>query len=472
MTQVVILGGGPAGCGGAWKLRAEGKAAVTLVERGESFGGNAGSFEWHGHVLDYGSHRLHPATDPAIMADIKGFLGDDLLDRPRHGRIRLLGRWIHFPLKPADLLLHLPPRFAAGTAADIARKTLPRKAQGPESFASVLGRSLGRTICDHFYFPYARKIWGRDPAELSAIQAYKRVSAGSVGKLIRKVVGQVPGFKKPGAGRFYYPRGGFGQISTAYAQAAAQLGADIMTGWTATGLAAPSAEHAPWRVRVRRATEERTLECDHLWSTLPITVVARTLSPAPQPDVLAAAGALDYRAMVLVYLELDAERFSEFDAHYFPGEDIVMTRLSEPKNYAVRSEPKDRTVLCAEVPCAVGDAIWSSGDAELGRIIAQDLARTGLPLARPPIAVTTQRLPQAYPIYVTGYEKHFGTLDRWADTLPRFVSYGRQGLFAHDNTHHALAMAYGAASCLASAGFDVERWHALRGEFAKHVVED
>ena len=69
--------------------------------------------------MDYGIRRLHPATDPAILADIQRLLGGDLLDRPRHGRIGLLGRWIHFPLKPADLMLRMPPGFALG--AKVAR---------------------------------------------------------------------------------------------------------------------------------------------------------------------------------------------------------------------------------------------------------------------------------------------------------------------------------------------------------------
>ena len=30
--------------------------------------------------------------------------------------------------------------------------------------------------------------------------------------------------------------------------------------------------------------------------------------------------------------------------------------------------------------------------------------------------------------------------------------FGRQGLFAHDNTHHALAMAYAAVDCLREDG--------------------
>ena len=125
--RVVILGAGPAGVGAAWRLRALGKASVTLFDQQEVVGGNAGSLTVAGLRVDYGSHRLHPATAPHIMADIRSLLGEDLLDRPRHGRIGLLGRWIHFPLKPVDLALRLPPSFGIGAATDAATKPIRQR---------------------------------------------------------------------------------------------------------------------------------------------------------------------------------------------------------------------------------------------------------------------------------------------------------------------------------------------------------
>ena len=53
------------------------------------------------------------------------------------------------------------------------------------------------------------------------------------------------------------------------------------------------------------------------------------------------------------------------------------------------------------------------------------------------------------------------------------MTFGRQGLFAHDNTHHALAMAYALDECIDSAGrLDRERWCSHRRVFETHVVED
>jgi len=471
-SRVVILGAGPAGLGGAYRLAGREGVRVTVVERRDAVGGNAGSFEWEGQRVDYGSHRLHPACDPMVLDDIRAMLGDDLARRPRHGRIRLLGRWVHFPLRPLDLVLRLDRRFAAGVLRDMALRVAGRSGADGDTFASVLRARLGRTICEHFYFPYARKIWGLAPDELSATQAHRRVAANSFGKLIRKVLGRLPGVPPVGFQHYFYPRDGYGAISEAYAREATARGVELLLGHEVEGLEAPPGGKGPWRVRVRAGDDERALEADHVWSTIPVTALARLVEPAPPAAVLEAADAMRYRSMILVYLGLDVDRFSEFDAHYFPEADVAITRLSEPKNYADRPDPLGRTTLCAELPCSPRDPWWRMEDRELAHRVGEQMARVGLPLPGEPRAVTTRRLGQAYPIYDVGYEAPFETLDAWADGLPGLVTYGRQGLFAHDNTHHALYMGYRAADCLGPDGFDAVRWAGYREEFEGHVVED
>lgn len=472
LPHVVILGAGPAGAGAAYRLRATNRARVTVIERGERAGGNAGSFEINGNHVDFGSHRLHPECEPIILNDIRALLGDDLVYRTRHGRIRLRGRWVHFPLKPLDLLLHLDPSFLGGAARDAIVRLGRRTRTDADSFGDVLMARLGPTICNTFYFPYARKLWGLEPEQMSAEQAQRRVAANSPGKLIRKVLGQVPGLRAPGAGRFYYPRHGFGQITDAYAAAARAAGAEFLMGWTAARLDAPTTSDAPWTVTAEKDGERRSIVADHIWTTIPLTLLARMVQPAAPAEALTAAGALDFRAMLLIYLELATDRFTEFDAHYFPGADTAITRLSEPKNYAARLEPAGRTVLCAELPCAPDDEHWSAPDEALGRLVMRDLEHAGLPLAQQPLSVHVRRLRHAYPIYGRDYAEPFRAIDAWAATMPRLLSFGRQGLFAHDNTHHALAMAYAASYCLTVTGFDDEQWQRYRREFESHVVVD
>jgi protoporphyrinogen oxidase len=471
MTDVTVLGAGPAGLAAALEL-AESGAQVTVVEQQSRVGGNATSFDFGGVNVDYGSHRLHPASPPQVLARIQGLLGSDLLTRPRHGRIRLMGRWIHFPLRPVDLLLRMHPRFAIGVGLDMARKMVPasRDSRSDASFADILEQGLGGTICREFYFPYARKIWGIEPGQISPIQAYKRVSAGSIGKMLKRLL---PGGGSGGAstkGIFYYPRYGFGQISRALHQAAENAGARFYLGCSVEKIQLQGASR---KVVINCGGEHKEITSGQVYSTIPVTLLARLLdTPVPQA-VEAAAQSLAFRSMVLVYLSLEQDHFTEFDAHYFPGEDFPFTRLSEPKNYSDRDAPQGRTVLCAEIPCFQGDATWSKSADDLAAVVCEGLANAGLPVSAKIQEVRVEKIRFAYPLFSVGYEKHFAVLDEWVDGLDGLLSFGRQGLYVHDNTHHAIYMAQAAASCLQEDGtIDAAAWHAQRRIFETHVVED
>ena len=465
-----MLGAGPAGLGAALQLAKRDRFDVVVLERGDRVGGNAGSFELDGVRVDFGSHRLHPACAPHILSDIRSMLGSDLLVRPRHGRIRLRGRWLHFPLKPLDLIGSLPPSFAAGVAIDSFKKFGRPRPDGDETFASVLQRGLGATICRDFYFPYARKIWGVDPSALDAEQARRRVSAGSIGKMIRKIAGAVPGLKPKGQGTFFYPTGGFGQISRAYERAAAEYGARVVLNSRVSAIELDQNRVAG--VRVSEASRDRLITTRQLFSTIPLPVLAQLVRPSAPADVLAQARSLEYRAMLLIYLVLETDRFTEYDAHYFPEPAIAVTRVSEPKNYGLGG-PRGTTVLCAELPCSQQDAVWTESESALGARVLQALEAAGLGVQCGVRRIEVRRLPQAYPIYTRDYRQHFDRIDEWMNRVEGLVTFGRQGLFAHDNTHHTLAMAYAAAECLEGDGwFDRKRWGVHRKMFEYHVVED
>jgi protoporphyrinogen oxidase len=469
--RVVILGAGPAGVGAAYRLAARGDTEVRLVERQSAVGGNAGSFDLAGMRVDYGSHRLHHECEPGILADLRDLLGGDLVARPRRGRIRLHGRWIHFPLKPFDLLFHLPISFNAGILGDIARKPFRRSAQSGETFATVLRRGLGATICRDFYFPYAHKLWGLPANELSAEQARRRIAAGSIGKLVARALSSLPGLKKRSTGRFYYCRRGYGQISERLHEAATTAGAQTLFGTSVAGIT--HRDRTVSAVRVSTNGADHSLPATLVWSTIPITRLVQLMDPPAPVEIRTAASKIGFRSMILVYLVLEVPQFTEFDAHYFPEIDIPITRLSEPKNYSGVMEPPDATVLCAELPCSLDGEAWGLSDDALGELVKASLARAGLPIRAPVRSVTTRRLAQAYPIYRVGFEHDLALLDQWLEGFEGLLTFGRQGLFVHDNTHHALFMAYAAAECLAPDGsFDKVRWRHYRRLFDRHVVVD
>ena len=407
------------------------------------------------------------------MQMIKDAVGPDLLWRPRHGRIRLKGRWIHFPLKPVDLLLRLPKGFTVQLLWDAATKKFRRAAAGR---ADVRQRPAPRSRPGNvreLLLPYMRKLWALPPEELAVTLATRRVSGSSIGKILKKILGQIPGLKKPQTGGFYYPRKGFGQISESLRSEAEKLGAEFTLEARITGI-----EHEDGRVkavRYKAGGAETRIETDIVWSTLPLTtLVVADGSRRRRAEVIEAASRVRYRGMILIYLVLEQDQFTEYDAHYFPEYAVPISRLSEPKNYSASTEPEGRH--CAMRGTAVRPARRTLGAEPMTNSaskLCEWLAGVGLPVTAKVRRTETRRLGFAYPVYDRGFEGHLKVLDRWAEGLHGLLTFGRQGLFAHDNTHHALAMADGAVDSLnADGSFDLDKWHAHRRVFETHVVED
>ncbi|MEJ7712624.1 MAG: FAD-dependent oxidoreductase [Pyrinomonadaceae bacterium] len=87
----------------------------------------------------------------------------------------------------------------------------------------------------------------------------------------------------------------------------------------------------PHCIEVEQDGEVSLIEAEHIWSTIPITTLARIVNPPAPASVIEASGRIKYRAMILIYLVLDQPQFSQYDAHYFPETEIKLTRLSSRK---------------------------------------------------------------------------------------------------------------------------------------------
>lgn len=420
------------------------------------------SFEVAGQRVDFGSHRLHGKADPELLSELRGVMGDDLQARQRNGRIRLEGEWVGFPLRAGDLATSLPKRFAFGATVDSLTSKW-RRAAG-DDFGSIVRAGLGPTVFDSFYGPYAKKLWGVDASELDGSMAERRVSAGSPIDILKRLFAA-----RNKQGRiFYYPRAGYGQIPEALANAATTAGAELLLETSVTSL---DLHDGPVATVVTNGVE-RTIEADAIISTIPASKLIGISNPGAGVDVEAAADALEHRGMAFIYLVVPRDQYTEFDAHYFPGLDTVIARLSEPKNYRKGSDPIGQTVLCAEVACTVGDQIWAMEDDALGSLVASQLAEQGL--AHPEhVDCQVRRLPFVYPVYRHGYRKHLDVIEQWVERQPNLITTGRQGLFVPDNLHHTVAMGRAASEVIASDGsIDRAAWARSREQFRSHVVED
>ena len=120
---------------------------------------------------------------------------------------------------------------------------------------------------------------------------------------------------------FHYPREGFGQIAATLADAAQASGAELLTGHAVTGV-------RPDGDTVLVDSADRQHRARQVFSTLPLPVLAGLTSPPAPPAAVADAAGLRFRAMVLVYVVHAGGRWTPYDAHYLPGPETPVTRIS------------------------------------------------------------------------------------------------------------------------------------------------
>jgi protoporphyrinogen oxidase len=482
-ADLVVLGAGPAGLAAAWRAARRG-LTVEVMDRAEAVGGMAASFDVAGVRVDYGSHRLNPDMPGYVLADLRYLLGTDLQTRYRDGRLLLGDKWIAYPFKPRELARALPAMPMARAAFEALSTPWRRSknTEGADTYAELMRAGFGPTLYAAVYEPYARKLWGVSGDELDGEQARRKAGAPTaLGALVRSVRSAMSSESLS----YLYPRRGFGQLCESLADAAVTAGARLRLGSVVERLDVGEDSVA---VRLGRSEHHGAaaarggwsgegwqmggwLRAGHIFSTLPLPLLARMTSPGAPYEAVEASGNLRFRAIVLVYAVHRGGRWTRHDVHYIPGGTSPVTRISEPANHRINPEdPEDRSVVCFELPCDIGDDIWNASDDSLGDLVKQAVGQSGLP----PLDlewVQVKRLRNVYPVYQRGYRENLAVLEDWVERLGSITTFGRHGLFTPDNTHHAMVMGYEAADALGTGKFDQEHWSAARARFSQHVAE-
>lgn len=445
----------------------------------------AASFDIAGVRVDYGSHRLNPDMPGYVLADLRFLLGADLQTRYRDGRLLLGDRWITYPFKPRELARALPAAPMARAAFDALstpwRK--PKAGESPESYAELMRAGFGPTLYERVYAPYARKLWGVDGEMIDPEQARRKAGAPSALAALTRAVRNALSNESLA---YLYPRRGFGQLCETMADAAVSAGARLRLGSAAERI---EVGHGEISVQLGRseyhyAAAERTgwssdsfldsggwLRAKHVFSTIPLPLLARMTTPGAPYEAIEASGDLKFRAIVLVYVVHKGGRWTRHDVHYIPGGRTPVSRISEPMNHRINPEdPEDRDVVCFEMPCDIGDEIWNASDDELADLVRECVRETGLPELNLDW-VQVKRVRNVYPIYHRGYREQLEVLEQWVEDLPHVTTFGRQGLFTPDNTHHSMIMGYEAADALGGGEFDHEHWKQAKERFSNHIVE-
>lgn len=446
--HVVILGGGLAGLSCGYELVKRGHR-VTVLEREPHVGGMASSFVEDGDEYwthDFGPHRFH-SQDSNLIDHVREIIGEDnIVTAQRLSRIVMFGKLIDYPLVAKNVFKCMPKHLLVKALLDYVwvrflDKTGLRKYDDLD-FESWTTRRFGKTLYRIFFGQYTEKAWGMPPSQISADWASQRITLLNLTDTIKKTLFRPKAGETPRTlvTSFIYPKyGGIGELARGYARKIEELSPESRVLVNSPAIRVLRDGNRVCGIEYGKHKRE-VVEGDHYVNTIPITSLAKAVSPAAPAEIVQNCRNLQYISIVFVYMKLARKQVSPDSWVYIPELKRTVHRISEFKNFSKFSAPDDKTMICAEITCRRGDKIWRASDEELQDIAEKDLVAVGLIEPGQVLSTFTRRIPFAYPVYDLQYASNLKPIQAFVGTLENIYTTGRQGNFRYNNMDQSVEM--------------------------------
>jgi protoporphyrinogen oxidase len=458
------MGAGPGGLCSAYVLSKAGRPAI-VVEKAPFVGGLARTIrkqtEYGEFKFDIGGHRWFTKNEE-LNELFREVIGEELLWVNRISRIYFDGRYVDYPLKISNALKAIGPFTSAKAMADYAKTRIEQRVR-PRTVVSMEDAYIdqfGPALYELFFKRYSEKVWGLPCDQMSGDWVTQRSKGMSIFTAVKDAVVPSKGKVVSLIDEFMYPKYGFGRFSERMADGITRLGNEIRLGHGVEKVHRDGKRVTSVTVSTESGTEQ--IEAANFISSIPLTMLAKIMDPAPPADVLAAADQLTFRNIITVNVMLKKRQVTHDTWLYVHDRNILFGRFHEPKNWSAEMVPGDEfTSLVVEYFCSFGDHIWNMTEEQLVEQTVKHLVEDlGFITRDEVIGGFTVRAPRAYPSYVIGYEEPLQKIKDFVYSLENLQIIGRYGTFRYNNTDHSIETGLLAAKNLLGERHDLDRVNA------------
>lgn len=436
LSNVVILGAGPAGLACAEYLVAKG-VKVLVIDKNEKVGGLARTEEFKKHLFDVGPHRFFTKNEE-VENFWKKYAGVELIKVKRLTRILYNGKLLHYPLQPFDALRGLGFIKSLQAVVSYLMEKLRWMNRQPKNFEDWVISKFGQVLYQAFFKTYTEKIWGIPCHEIGVEWAEQRIKGLSLSAAIRSAFHIKSRTKvKSLIDEFMYTKRGAGVVYENVAQKIRESGSAVLMGARVVGITRKG--FSVTAVTYEKVSGERaTVNVCHLFTSIPLTEFVLLISPS-SPDVcITAAHKLYYRDHITVNLILPRTRTFPDQWIYIHNPEVRMARVSEYGNFSPHMTSKETCAISVEYFCFAHEPLWRADDNDLIAMAISELKQAGLISVQTCIGGYVIREANSYPAYYLGHKPHFDVLKNYVASFVNVDAIGRGGMYKYNNQDHSI----------------------------------
>jgi protoporphyrinogen oxidase len=455
---VVIIGAGPAGLTAAYVLSKAGVQSIVL-EKDPTVGGIARTINYKNYYFDIGGHRFF--TKVKSVENIwKEVLGEDLLHRHRLSRIYFNKKFFYYPLRPLNALLGLGIwNSILISFSYLTSQLFPSRKE--ETFEQWVSNRFGKRLYKIFFKTYTEKVWGISCNEISPEWAGQRVKGLSLMTALKHaILKKQPGQKdkksmiKTLIEEFDYPKLGPGMMWRAMAEIIQKNGSQVCLGKAVEGIRWSG--NKVEALEVRGDGQIELLSGKDFISSMPLREALQKFKPEVPKEVLDAANDLKYRDFLTVALIINKPEVFPDTWIYIHDPEVKVGRIQNFKNWSPFMVPEpNKTCLGLEYFCFEGDRLWNMPDEKLIELAKRELSTLGLVNQNDVEEGTVVRMPKAYPIYDSTYQKSIDVVRPFLNGFDNLQLVGRNGMHKYNNQDHSMLTAMLSAENILGANHDL-----------------
>jgi len=456
--NIIIIGAGPAGLTAAYELAKTDRFNITILEESEYIGGISKTYNHNGNRIDIGGHRFFSKIKK-VNSWWNEVLDEEFLTRDRKSRILYERNFYDYPVSlNSNTIKNLGfKRFIKIGLSYLKSSIFKREEKTLEDF--FINR-FGYELYATFFKDYTHKVWGVPCDKIDALFGHQRVKGLSISSVIlhmlKKSFGKInsKNVETSLIEQFKYPKHGPGQLWENVAKKLNSLNVSIEFNQKVTQIISNDSNIT------QIDTQNKTLECDYVFSSMPIKDLINSIENSPS-TIKELASKLEYRDFITVGLLLKNSKLDNLKDNwiYIQESDVKIGRLQIFNNWSpflVKDE--NTTWIGLEYFCNENDELWNMPKDKFIDFAIKELEKLELITEENVLDSIQLKVKKAYPSYFGSYDR-FDEIKAYINTIENLYCVGRNGQHRYNNMDHSMMTSFEAVESLLNNSSKEKLWN-------------